>query len=98
MDKIVLYWQRRLSESMDILEKEVNKRIFKPEMMIDKAFEWLYRNLLPQLTVASFLIVIIIFSVPEYMTASKWFWIKDPLSVIAGCILVWIYRKFRQII
>lgn len=58
------------------------------DLMLDEFFRWLFRNVLPVLVLALIINLTIMFTVPIEVTMSKWFWLKDILSIALGYFLV----------
>lgn len=56
--------------------------------VIDEVFKWLLRNILPILICALTINLFIMFTIPVGATMSKWFWLKDLLSIIIGYVIV----------
>ncbi len=58
------------------------------DLMLDEFFRWLFRNVLPVLVLALVINLTIMFTVPIEVTMTKWFWLKDILSIALGYFLV----------
>ena len=72
-----------ISEDVEITEsEEVQNDI------MNRVLTWIVRNVISILGVALIIDIMIIFSVPVETTMSRWFWLKEPLSVCMGFILV----------
>ncbi len=78
------HFERFIVEDGDVTEIEEVQN----DIIMDKVFPWIVRNVISVLGVALIVDIVIMFSVPVETTMSRWFWLKDPLSVCMGFIIV----------
>lgn len=62
------------------------------DRVIDNVSSWLIRRVIPLLLITLIVNLTTMFTVPIDIAASKWFWIKDPLSFV---IAVSIYHRYH---
>lgn len=51
------------------------------DLAVERALFWLLNNLVPVLLIALAIDLIIMFTLPVEAAMSRWFWIKDPVSI-----------------
>lgn len=84
-------FQRRLEKIFDNDEEEAEERRF--DIMNRKVFQWLFRSLLSILFLVLIINVALMFATPVKIIKSEWFWLKDPLSIVAGYAIFRIFRR-----
>lgn len=85
-------FQRRLEKLIGEEEESIVENQF--DAMIGRALHWLIRNLLPTLTLALIINITLMFVTPADIIMSRWFWLKDPLSIVAAFAIVGAARYF----
>lgn len=58
------------------------------DIMHDKVFPWILNNVIPPLIIGLIIDITIMFSVPVETTMSSCFWLKDPISLCVGFLIV----------
>lgn len=54
------------------------------DIWIEKKLKWMARRVCPVLLISIVLQLVVLFNVPLELTAAQWFWLKDPLSLVAA--------------
>ena len=85
-----------LQEILTADENNVETIETQTELMFDKILSWIIGIVLPISLITLTVNLTIMFTMPIEVATSKWFWIKDPISLIVGYFTVWIYRKLIQ--
>ena len=63
---------------------------------LTKVFRYLFYKILPVLVSALVINLTIMFTAPYEVAFSEWFWLKDPVSLVTGYILVKVFNSFRK--
>lgn len=70
------------------------------ESPIDTSFRevlrWISENVLPVCTIALIINLTVMFTLPIEIAMSRWFWVKDPLSILLAFILVKAFNYLRN--
>ena len=61
------------------------------DIMLDKVFPWILSNVIPVLIIGLIIDITIMFSVPVETTMSSCFWLKDPISLCMGFLIVRVF-------
>ena len=85
----------RLKRKMErlLVDNEVNGEENQLDVMMNAVVRWLFYHLCPILIVTLIINVTLIFVTPIEIIMSEWFWLKDPFSIVAGYVVVKIFRS-----
>jgi|GEM_PF-1690906 hypothetical protein len=83
--------QRRMERLL--VDNEVNVEGTQLDVMMNAVVRWLFCYLCPILIVTLIINVTLIFVTPIEIIMSGWFRLKDPLSIVAGYVVVKIFRS-----
>lgn len=87
MLKILERFQKRVINLLNKDDEDSGIAEARPDIMSDIVFLWIFRNVMPVLLIALLINIVIIFAVPAEVTMSRWFCLKDPLSIALGFII-----------
>ena len=85
-----------LQEILTADENNVETIETQTELMFDKILSWIIGIVLPISLITLTVNLTIMFTMPIEVAASKWFWIKDLISIMVGYLTVRFYRKLIQ--
>lgn len=66
------------------------------DIMLDKVFPWILSNVIPVLIIGLIIDITIMFSVPVETTMSSCFWLKDPISLCVGFLIVRVFYFLKN--
>lgn len=60
---------------------------------VESALSWLLHNLVTVLLIALAIDLTIMFTVPVEVTMSRWFWVKDPVSIGVAYLICKLFKS-----
>lgn len=84
--------EKFISEDIDM----INMAESESDILMDKVFPWIFRNVMPVLIIGLMIDIIIMFSVPVETTMTSCFWLKDPISLCMGFLIVRVFYFLRN--
>ena len=66
------------------------------DIMLAKVFPWILSNVIPVLIIGLIIDITIMFSVPVETTMSSCFWLKDPISLCVGFLIVRVFYFLKN--
>lgn len=88
MNEKIVWFQKQIERLLTDGEENAGMMESQSGIVSDEVFKWLFRNILPILLCALSINLFTMFTIPVEATMSKWFWLKDPLSIIIGYVVV----------
>lgn len=84
--------EKFISEDIDM----INMAESESDILMDKVFPWIFRNVMPVLIIGLMIDITIMFSVPVENAMSSRFWLKDSLPLCLGFLLVRVFYFLRN--